>query len=187
MTRRALILVDPQYDFMPGGKLPVPEGDEIVPAVNDLLKAPWDLVVVSQDWHPPKHSSFLANGGTWPEHCVQNSHGSMVHGDIVVPFDYVSILKGTEIEGDAYSAFCGRENLMDALLDAIIDDVYVCGLATDYCVKATALDSADSTFKTYLVLDACRGVNVSQGDSDHAVDAMVEAGVIVTNVRKVLG
>jgi len=183
---RALIVVDPQYDFMPGGRLPVPEGDEIVPAVNELLKAPWDIVVVSQDWHPPNHSSFKANGGAWPEHCVKNTHGAMVHKGIVIPFEYVSILKGTETKRDAYSAFCGRESLMDALLDARVDDVYVCGLATDYCVEATAVGSVHATFKTYLVLDACRGVNVPPGDSDRAVDEMVDAGVSMTNVRKVI-
>jgi len=184
---KALIVVDPQYDFMPGGALPVPFGDGIVPVVNALLAVPWDLDVISQDWHPPTHCSFSKQGGVWPDHCVRNTHGAMIHRDIVVPFDYFSVLKGTDEDRDAYSAFCGRECLMDALLDASVDDVYVCGLATDYCVKATAMDSVAACYRTYLVLDACRGVDVNPGDSERAIDEMVDAGVIVTNAKEVIG
>ena len=186
MQKRALVVVDAQYDFMPSGALPVPGGDEIVPKVNELLTAPWDFIAFSQDWHPPGHCSFDGHGGDWPEHCVRNTHGAMIHKGIQVPFDYFSVLKGTEVDADAYSAFCGRENLMDALLDALVDEVYVCGLATDYCVKATAMDSAIGTFRTYLVLDACRGVNLAPDDVDLAVDEMMKARVLVTDVKEVV-
>jgi len=188
MTRRSLVVVDPQYDFMPGGALPVSGGDEIVPVVNELFKARWDLVAVSQDWHPADHSSFLLNGGAWPIHCVANTRGARVHDDLAVPDDALVVTKGASSDRDAYSAFCGGiVNLVDELLDAYIDAVYVCGLATDYCVKATVLDSVAALFETHLVLDACRGVNVAFGVADRAVEEMVTAGAVVTLASEVTG
>ncbi len=187
--RRALIVVDPQYDFMPGGALPVPGGDEIVPAVNRLLAAPWNLVVISQDRHPKNHCSFKKNGGDWPAHCVANTYGAQIHDGILWHSDrgpYTLITKGTEPDQEGYSAFdVDGFNLNKQLRAVSISSVYVCGLATDYCVKATVIDVWKAGHETHLVIDACRAVNVKPGDSERAIAMMVNSGAHVTTVKGV--
>jgi nicotinamidase/pyrazinamidase len=199
MTDKALILVDLQNDFVPGGALAVPEGDRVVPIANRLLGR-FDLVLATQDWHPPGHGSFAAshpgrglyevidlNGlpqVLWPTHCVQGTPGAaLVAGLDVSKVDRV-FQKGTDPAIDSYSGFFDNGHrkatgLGDYLKQQGVKDVYVCGLATDYCVKFTALDARQLGFNVSLIEDASRGVNVKPGDVDRAVEEMREAGVKV--------
>lgn len=204
----ALILVDIQNDFTPGGALPVPGGDAVVPAANRLQDGGrFDLVVATQDWHPAGHGSFAANhpGRTpgevidlnvlpqilWPTHCVQGTPGAdFVDGLGTIKIEKV-FTKGTDPAIDSYSGFFdnGRRKatgLGDYLTARGVRAVYVCGLATDYCVKSTALDARHLGFETYLVEDACRGVNLQPGDVDRAVEEMRRAGVKVVQSRDCL-
>ena len=180
---KALVLVDIQNDFCPGGALAVPEGDAVVPVANKLAEK-FDLVVATQDWHPPDHSSFVENGGIWPPHCVQGSRGA----EFVPGLDTGKVQrvfqKGVEQAVDSYSGFYDNDHqratgLGDYLKEQGVDEVYVCGLATDYCVKFTALDARQLGLKTYLIEDASRGVDVQPGDSQRAVEEMRAAGVEV--------
>jgi nicotinamidase/pyrazinamidase len=195
----ALILVDVQNDFVPGGALPVPGGDAIVPLVNDL-QSRFELVVATQDWHPPGHGSFAANHPgkrvydvtelhglpqvLWPVHCVQHTPGA----DFVPGLDRPRIervfRKGTDAAIDSYSGFFDNGHrkstgLGDYLKSRGVRSVYVCGLAADYCVKFTALDARQLGFDTFLIEDATRGVNVTPGDVDRAIAEMRAAGVRV--------
>jgi nicotinamidase/pyrazinamidase len=136
--------------------------------------------VTTQDWHPQDHCSFADNGGLWPVHCVQDSDGASLHPELKVASG-CSVFKGGSKGFDSYSGFKddgGAKTPLETLLrDNYIDEVYVCGLATDYCVKFTALDSIGVGFKTSVVVDACRGVNVNEGDVDKALEEMKEAGI----------
>ncbi len=186
--KRALIVVDPQYDFMPGGALPVPGGNEIVPAVNRLLTAPWDLIAVSQDWHPRDHCSFKENGGDWPAHCIRGTRGAEVHEDIPPTDAWFEPAKGTWPDLDSYSAFGSTTvDLARVLRDSGAERVYVCGLATDYCVKATVIDALAEGYETHIIIDACRAVNVKPGDSERAITVMVNSGAHVITVKGVTG
>jgi nicotinamidase/pyrazinamidase len=193
---KALILVDIQNDFMPDGALPVKGGDKIVPIVNTLMKS-FGLVVATQDWHPKDHGSFASNqpGSVvgqiidlngisqilWPDHCVQNTHGAEFHQDLKKNPITKIFPKGTDKTIDSYSGFFdnGRlksTGLADYLKEKNINQVYICGLATDYCVKFTALDAVTEGFETYVINDACRGVNLNAHDSDKAIEEMKKAG-----------
>jgi nicotinamidase/pyrazinamidase len=203
---KALILVDIQNDFLPGGALAVPGGDEIIPIVNQLQNH-FDLIVATQDWHPADHGSFAANHAgkspgdridldghpqiLWPVHCVQGTPGA----------DFAPALrrdrwsrvfpKGTDVTVDSYSGFFDNGHrhptgLGAYLRDQGVTDVYVAGLATDYCVKFTALDAVKLGFRTRLIDDACRGVNLRPGDVRHAVDEMRAAGVGIVKAGAVL-
>lgn len=198
----ALLLVDLQNDFCPGGALGVPEGDLVVPIANRLIDA-FELVVATQDWHPADHGSFAANHPgkqpgdvikldgleqvLWPVHCVQNTPGAEFHRELNLDCVTHVFQKGTDPKVDSYSGFFdnGRRaatGLGDYLREQGVRRVYVCGLATDYCVAFTALDGAALGFETYLVEDACRGVNLKPGDVDRAVAEMRSQGVrIVTS------
>ncbi len=193
---RALILVDIQYDFCPGGSLAVPDGDAILPPVNRLQKK-FGLVVATQDWHPRGHGSFASTHGKpvyevipihgepqtlWPDHCVQGTHGS----ELVAGLDRSRIArvfqKGTDPAIDSYSGFLDADHrnstgLADYLREHGVDEVVIAGLATDYCVKYTALDAVRLGFRAQVVEDACRGVNLQAGDSKAALDEMRAAGV----------
>lgn len=196
---RALILVDIQNDFMPTGALPVPEGDQIVPVVNSILPK-FELIIATQDFHPADHGSFAANhegkqpgefieldGLTqilWPVHCVQQSEGA----ELVDALEKTRIArvfpKGTDPMIDSYSGLFDNGHrkstgLAEHLREQGVEEVFVVGLATDYCVKFTALDAQAQGFKTTLIADACRGVNLSPGDDARAIEAMREAGVRV--------
>jgi len=193
----ALVLVDIQNDFVPGGALAVPEGDRIVPVVN-RLQSRFDLVVATQDWHPANHGSFAANHRgrqpgevidlhglpqvLWPVHCVQGTAGAdFVPGLDRTHWDRVFV-KGTDAVVDSYSGFFDNGHrqvtgLADYLHDKGVTDIYVAGLATDYCIKFTALDARQLGFKTHLIEDACRGVNLQPGDVERAVEEMRAAGV----------
>ncbi|MCL5098665.1 MAG: bifunctional nicotinamidase/pyrazinamidase [Candidatus Omnitrophica bacterium] len=201
MEKTALIIVDVQNDFVPGGALAVRGGDEVIPVVN-RQKSRFDLLVATQDWHPPDHGSFASNHPgkkvgdvidlnglaqvLWPDHCVQGTPGA----ELVPTLDRRAIArvfqKGTDPALDSYSAFFDNGHrkatgLGDYLKEQGVTDVYVCGLATDYCVKFTALDSQKLGFHTHLLIEACRGINLEPGDVARAIDQMEETGVLIVS------
>ncbi len=174
----ALIIVDVQNDFCPGGALPVPEGDQVIPVLNDYIKTfkkPNARIFATRDWHPPNHISFKAQGGPWPPHCVQNSEGAKFHPDLKLPSDTTIISKATDPLREAYSGFDGTE-LANTLKTQGATRVFVGGLATDYCVKNTVLDARKMGFETVLLLDAIRGINAELDDVAKAIDKMIESG-----------
>jgi len=177
----ALLIIDYQNDFAaPDGALSVEGGEDIAERINHLAKAGgYDLVVATRDWHPPDHNSFTERGGIWPVHCVQGTNGAELHpsldrADVDVVFD-----KGTNQATDGYSAF-ETDELGNLLRERGIDKVTVVGLATDYCVKNTAIDAERDGFQVRVDTSAVRGVDVNAGDSDRALAEMREAGVEVT-------
>ncbi len=183
-----IIVVDIQRDFCPGGALPVPEGDDIVPLVNELLhKAEKSgcFIVYTRDWHPQNHMSFKTFGGTWPEHCVQWTAGAEFHPSLYLSDKGVIISKGTNPEFEAYSGFQGTD--LDATLKANgVHRLFIVGLATDYCVKETALDSLQRGYDTYVVKDAVRGVNVHPNDSENALNEMEQNGAKIIFSKELL-
>jgi nicotinamidase/pyrazinamidase len=204
---RALVLIDLQYDFCPGGALAVARGDETI-AVANRLAPRFATVVATQDWHPPDHGSFAPNypGRTpyeqidlhglpqvlWPEHCVQRTRGADLHDEL----DRVRITevfrKGTDPTVDSYSGFFDNgkrkaTGLGDWLISRGIRDLVVMGLATDYCVKFTALDARALGFAVTLVADGCRAVELAPGDGARAIDEMRAAGVTVVDSRDLPG
>lgn len=202
---RALIIVDIQNDFLPGGALAVPGGDEIIPLVN-ALQEKFELIVMTQDFHPADHGSFAENHAgkdmyevvdlhgldqvLWPTHCVQDTPGA----EFPIGLDIRNVSrifhKGTDKTIDSYSGFFDNGRRQATGLHAFlasqgVTEVYVCGLATDYCVKFTALDAASLGYTTYLVADACRGVNLAPTDVDVAITEMQLAGIAVINTADV--
>ena len=179
----ALVLVDVQNDFCPGGALAVPEGDRVVPVLNALLRHRELLAIATRDWHPPDHSSFATQGGPWPVHCVAGTPGADFHpgldreriAHLVAIGSTVS--KATARDQEAYSGFQGTD-LAAYLRRHGIRRLFIGGLATDYCVKATALDAHKEGFEVFLLTDAIRAVNVQPGDGDRAIAEMQAAGVI---------
>lgn len=193
---RALILVDLQYDFCPGGALAVAHGDETIAVANRLIPY-FSTVVATQDWHPADHDSFAirhpgkqpgdvielagAPQVLWPPHCVQGSHGAELHADLPRAKITEVIAKGTDRTIDSYSGFFDNGHkkstgLADWLRERWITRVYVMGLATDYCVKATVLDARELGFDTWVIEDGCRAVELAPGDGDRAFAAMRAAG-----------
>ncbi len=173
---RALVLVDLQYDFMPGGALAVPQGDETVAVANRLLPH-FNVVAATQDWHPRDHSSFAQ----WPVHCVQETRGAALH-DQLDRSNLTVFRKGIDQAVDSYSGFFDNDKQRATGLDAWLRErwitrVYVMGLATDYCVKATALDARALGFDVWLIEDGCRAVDVQRGDGDRALMELRGAGV----------
>ena len=196
---RAIILVDIQNDFCPGGALPVKEGDAVVNVANQVMSQ-FELVVATQDWHPSDHKSFASqhpglNVGeqftlgdlpqiAWPDHCVQGTTGAEFHPKLDIESVDQVFQKGTDPEIDSYSGFFDNGHkratgMGDFLLDQGVQEVYVLGLATDYCVKFTALDAIDLGLKTNLIVDGCRGVDLKAGDVDAAILEMESSGVVV--------
>jgi nicotinamidase/pyrazinamidase len=175
----ALIIVDFQNDFTPGGALAVREGDRIAERVNELAADPrFKLVVATRDWHPPDHGSFEGRGGPWPVHCVQDTHGAQLHPSLEQKNVDVVIDKGTDPHTEGYSGFDGT-TLGKLLEERGIDRVSVVGLATDYCVKNTALDALHQGLEVTVESDAVRGVEVNDGDSERALDELRAAGATV--------
>jgi nicotinamidase/pyrazinamidase len=172
---QALIVVDVQNDFCPGGALAVGGGDGVVEPINRLAsEAPF--VVATRDWHPPDHGSFAAQGGPWPVHCVRDTPGASLHPGIDAGEVDVIVDKGQSRDADGYSAFDGTE-LERLLRERGVDTVDVAGLALDYCVKATALDARRAGFDVVVHRDATRAVEVHDGDGERAVDELRAAGV----------
>jgi nicotinamidase/pyrazinamidase len=176
-ARDALIIVDVQNDFCPGGALAVPQGDEVIPTINRLLKQSW-LSVATMDWHPAEHSSFEPHGGPWPPHCVQGTTGAELHPELDADSIQLTITKASHRDKDAYSGFDGTD-LARILREKGITRVVVCGIATDYCVKATAHDALEEGFEVVVLEDAIRGVEVSPGDSRRALEGLRKAGAQV--------
>jgi len=172
----ALIVVDVQNTFCPGGTLPVAEGDRVVEPLNRIMPLFRGRVYASMDWHPADHVSFREQGGIWPPHAVAGTADAELHSGLNRDGIATVVRKGTASERDAYSAFDGT-GLADTLRDAKVRRVFVGGLATDYCVKATALDARKAGFDVVLLTDASRAVDVAPGDGDRAVAEMREAGV----------
>lgn len=181
----ALIVVDMQKDFMPGGALPVPEGDSIIPTVNRYIEAFEKRglpVFFTRDWHPENHISFKGYGGVWPPHCVQNTEGAQFHDDLRIPLDNKFVIsKGTSPDFDAYSGFQGTA-LESLLRERGVKRIFVCGVATDYCVKNTVLGGLNLGFHTFVLLDGIKGVDVKPGDSQKAIEEMLSKGAVALTV-----
>jgi nicotinamidase/pyrazinamidase len=174
----ALIVVDVQNDFCPGGALPVPDGDQVIPALNDYLKIFKKAnasIFATRDWHPSNHISFKAQGGPWSPHCVQDTEGAKFHPKLKLPSEATIISKAVDPREEAYSGFEDTE-LADKLKNQGVKRVFVGGLATDYCVKNTVLDARELGFEVVLLLDAIRGINAKPDDAARAIAKMVESG-----------
>ena len=184
-SHTALVVVDIQNDFCPGGALPVADGDKVVPVLNkyiQLFRSASAPIIYTRDWHPPDHSSFKAQGGPWPPHCVQGSEGAKFRSDLLQPAEG-EIVSKADRKDEAYSFFQGTDlahrlrRLRFRLgLRGGIKALFVGGLATDYCVKETVLDGLKLGFQVYYLDDASKGVNVNPADSQVAVKEMVSKG-----------
>ena len=193
-----LLVIDVQNDFCPGGALEVPEGDSVVTAINELMQR-FTHIALTQDWHPPGHSSFASSHDgaapfsvtnmsygeqtLWPDHCVQGSDGAEFHSSLVTTSADVVVRKGYRKSIDSYSAFFENDKttptgLTGYLKERGIERVFCCGLATDFCVRFSAEDARKNGFDTFVVEHACRGINMD-GSLDAAMVAMKEAGVVL--------
>ncbi len=184
----ALLIVDVQYDFMPGGALPVPDGNRVVPVLNkylEIFKKAGAQIIASRDWHPANHSSFKEYGGIWPVHCVQNTEGAEFHKDLNLPESVYIVSKATSPDKDAYSAFQDT-GLSEYLREKHVKRVFVGGLATDYCVKSTVLDALKEGFCTFFLEDASRGVNVNKNDVEKAIEEMLTHGSVQLNLGDII-
>ncbi len=203
---RALIIVDVQNDFVPGGALAVPGGNEVVPVINRLQER-FEMIVATQDWHPANHGSFAVNHPgkkagdivelngipqiLWPVHCVQNSGGASFVPELKTSRVGRFFKKGTDSHLDSYSAFFDNRHLKatglgEYLKDRMVSEVYLAGLATDYCVKVSALDALGLGLRTFVVADACRGVNLKPNDSAKALEEMKQAGAQLVASTEIL-
>lgn len=181
--RTALLIVDVQNDFCPGGSLPVADGDRVVPVLNERIRAfgrAGRPVFFSRDWHPPRTTHFQAQGGPWPAHCVQGTSGAAFRADLEVPKDAIIVSKGMGPDENGYSAFVGRDEggrgLADLLRDRGIRTILVGGLATDYCVLNSVLEAVEHDFEVEVIADGVRGVEVKPGDTAAAIERMKTAG-----------
>jgi nicotinamidase/pyrazinamidase len=179
----ALVIVDVQNDFCAGGALEVPEGDEVVPILNqyaDRFSRAGLPVYATRDWHPEQTTHFQQWGGAWPPHCVAGTSGAAFHSGLKLPKETVVVSKGTAAEGDSYSAFHGQDydgrSFDDSLRRSGVHHLYVGGLATDYCVKFSVLDALSHGLAVTVLRDAVRGVERQPGDSDRALEEMRKAG-----------
>jgi nicotinamidase/pyrazinamidase len=183
--KRALIVVDVQNDFCPGGSLAVPEGDKVVPPLNKLIQEFLDSdepVFKTRDWHPAKTKHFAAFGGTWPVHCVQGTKGAEFHPDLIDDIHIRVISKGLGDE-DSYSGFDGTDLALQ-LRQQGVEEVWLGGLATDYCVKNTVLDALKEGFQVKAVADAMRPVELKPGDGERAIEEMQDAGAEIVDSTK---
>lgn len=181
---KALLIIDFQNDFTSGGALEVPDGDRVAGPIKRLADC-FDLIFATRDWHPPDHASFRTEGGPWPVHCVRDTPGAQFHSAIDdLRLDaVVDVGRGRDAQG--YSGF-EESNLAQLLRDRDVDEVYVCGLATDYCVRASAIDARSQGFAVTVVEDAVRGVEVNDGDSERALGEMAAAGARIASSDEVL-
>jgi nicotinamidase/pyrazinamidase len=186
--KAALIIVDVQNDFCPGGALPASSGSEIIPAINRHLadaRRRGMVVYMTRDWHPPMTTHFKEFGGEWPPHCVQDTVGAQFHPALQRPADAIVINKGDDPSTDGYSAFDGHTTggipLLNDLRDRHVTTLYIAGIATDYCVRTTALDAVQAGIAVRVLQDAVAGIDVRPGDVDRAFDEMTRAGAKVVN------
>ena len=183
----ALIVVDVQKDFLPGGSLAVPHGDEVVPVLNrymEIFSSRGLPVFATRDWHPPEHCSFTEQGGPWPPHCVAGSEGAAFADGLRLPAETVVVSKATAPDKDAYSGFQDT-GLAQRLREAGVRRVFVGGLATDYCVLNTVRDALAEGFEVVLLEDAIRAVDVQPGDGERAVKEMLDAGAVPARIDAV--
>ena len=182
----ALLIVDVQNDFCPGGALPVPNGDEVVPVLNGWVEhfaQAGHAVFATRDWHPKVTRHFVSGGGKWPPHCVQNTRGAFFHPDLKFPPGTIIVSKGMGPDEDAYSGFDGETPLLNTLDEELhrygVKRLFVGGLATDYCVKATVLVALKLGFEVVVINEAVRAVNVQPNDGERAFAAMLAAGATI--------
>jgi len=181
--KKALLIVDVQNDFCPGGALAVPEGDKIIPPLNKYIKIFSKAklpIFASRDWHPVRTKHFRDFGGVWPAHCIQNTRGASFHPKLKLSKNTIILSKGMGSEKDSYSAFQVEDSRGMKLLNLLnlfgIKELYVGGLATDYCVKSSVIDAAKFGFKVRLLMDAIKGVNLKPQDSEKSIREMVKNG-----------
>ena len=183
-----MLVVDVQRDFCPGGALAVKHGNKVVPRLNKVIEAFSSAslpVYFTRDWHPPSHISFKDQGGKWPPHCVMGTPGAKFHQKLIVPSEAIVINKGTHADAEAYSGFQGTD-LAKRLNDAGVGEIFVGGLATDYCVKESCLDALDAGFKVKVLKDCVMGVNLHENDSDLALREVADKGAeLVTSSNAV--
>ena len=203
----ALLLIDLQNDFCPGGHLAVAEGDQTIAVANSLIPH-FSMVIATKDWHPQNHKSFASNHhgknigdvidlhGTeqvlWPDHCVENSFGAEFHSALNRQNVHKIIHKGSNSQIDSYSAFYENDQktpteLVQFMATEQLNEIYLMGLATDYCVLFSALDSRRLNLKTTLIVDGCRAVNLQQGDHEKAIEKMQNHGVRLIQSAELLG
>lgn len=205
---KALIVVDVQNDFCEGGALEVRNGNEVIPIINNLVSSnKFNLIIATQDWHPKDHKSFASNHKNknvydeillngirqvlWPDHCKQRSEGARLHADLKLGEKFKIFRKGSNKEIDSYSGFYDNDHksstgLLEYLEKKKVSELYITGLATDYCVKFTAIDAAKEGFKTFVIKDAVRGVNINYDDSKLAFEEMKSLGIKVITSKKLL-
>lgn len=183
--KMALVLVDVQNDFFPGGALPTPEGDEIIEPINQLIEQCGDMgmpVFATRDWHPENHCSFEEQGGPWPPHCIQETEGAAFHPEIELPEDVAIISKAESADREAYSAFQSA-GLGERLRELGVTGLVVAGLATDVCVRQTVLDALDEGFAVTVIQEAVSGVEAEPGDSRRALEEMAEHGAQILSME----
>jgi len=203
-NKKVLIVIDMQNDFCPGGNLPVKDGDEIIPVVNEIMKS-FAVVVATQDWHPQNHVSFASNHkgkkiydtiihdgidqALWPDHCVAGTKGADFYKGLDTDRFNLILRKGTNPAIDSYSAFMENDKKTETGLHGYIKalnpaKVFVCGLATDYCVYYTAMDSVKYGFETHVLIDACRGIDEPAGSINAVIADMKKSGIKIENVNE---
>jgi nicotinamidase/pyrazinamidase len=182
-AKEALVIIDVQNDFCPGGALPVADGHGVVPVLNrqiEKFQSAGLPIMATRDWHPERTSHFKAYGGVWPPHCVRGTKGAEFHPELKLPPDAIIFSTGMAADEDGYSGFQGKDANGVALADVLrslgVEQILVGGLATDYCVKHTVLDGLKAGFKVVLLEDAIRGVDLNLGDSERAITEMLRAG-----------
>jgi nicotinamidase/pyrazinamidase len=182
-AKDALIIVDVQNDFCPGGALAVANGDEVVPVMNryiDKFAAARLPIIATRDWHPQTTTHFKDYGGLWPAHCVRESHGAAFHSNLQIGSEVIVVSKGVAADEDSYSAFQGKDDSGTPLAELLrgfgVERIFVGGLATDYCVKQTALDGIKEGFRVVVLGDAIRGIDLKPNDSETALSEMRQAG-----------
>lgn len=196
---KALIIVDIQNDFLPGGSLAVNDGNEIIPIVNELMSK-FECIVATQDWHPANHGSFASNHENkkpgdqivlnglqqvlWPDHCVQDTFGAEFSRDLKISETVKIFQKGSDVDVDSYSGFFDNGKMRDTGLNLYlqrsgVDEVFIVGLATDYCVKFTAIDAAELGYATHVIANATRAVNLNEGDFERSLEEMKAKGITV--------
>jgi nicotinamidase/pyrazinamidase len=191
LSHAALIIVDMQYDFLPGGSLPVAGGDDVIGTLNryiDLFKASGRPILATRDWHPPETTHFKTQGGVWPVHCVQGTHGADFHSDLRLPPGTIVISKGMGATEDAYSGFQGRDDsgqsMAAVLRDLKVDHLCIGGVATDYCTVSTTLAALAEGFEVTVLLDTIRGINLKPGDIENAIADMVRNGAEMATIER---
>jgi len=181
--KKALLVVDIQNDFCPGGALGISAGDKIIPVINkyiEIFSKNKLAIFFSRDWHPKKTVHFKKFGGTWPVHCVENTQGASFHPKLKIPKEAIILSKGIDPQEDSYSAFEARDACGQSLGNLLkifgVEEIYIAGLATDYCVKYSALDALKNGFKVKVLKDAIKGVNIKPADSQEALDEITGVG-----------